>query len=178
MGRDIWTGLFLLFFIFVAHHSPSFKENHNWLIMKFNNPETNYIPVSVFSNDSIRLVYVSEVPYSPPQNKSFLYAGNIVAWSWEITLGERLLKIGDFPVTINIDASFPEEHYFVIPNIKGLCNRLQIFAGIYILSSYYHIRILLSKSMLWKRLWNLTELFPGQFIELPDAGTNKWKGGE
>ena len=191
MRRGVCTSLFLLYFILVAYHRHCFKEDHNWFIVEFNNPDikengsfvynfaltgsspdTTSTSVTTFSNDNTRLVPVSEVPYLPPLNKSILYAGNVVAWSWGITLGDRLLRIGNSPITINIDASFQEEHYFVIPNVKGLCNRLQVFAGVYILSSYYRIRILLSKSMLWKRLWNLTELFPGQFIELPDSGTH------
>lgn len=184
--------IFFWFFFLLTCHFHSIQENQNGFTMHFidagnqrnesimNQPmmhtssiETESIPVSLMSNGSMRLIPVSEVPYIPPKNRSHLYAGNIVAWSWGITMGDRLKKLGVSPITINIDASFKESRYFVIPNIKGLCNRLQIFTGVYILSSYYHIPVIISKSMLWRELWNLKEMFPGQFIEIPDSGIGK-----
>ena len=57
---------------------------------------------------------------------------------------------------------------FVIPNIHGLCNRLQLISGIYYLSSRDNIPILISSSMFWKTLWNLTEKFDNQFVEISD----------
>ena len=81
-----------------------------------------------------------------------------------------LKKNENIPIKYNIDVSFTQSRYFVIPNVKGLCNRLQLFAGLYILSSYFRIPIILSSSMEWSKYWNLRESFPGQLIELPDRG--------
>lgn len=57
---------------------------------------------------------------------------------------------------------------FIIPNINGLCNRLSVLSGIIYLSNRDRIPILISSTMMWKQLWNLTEQFPNQFIEVSD----------
>ena len=109
-----------------------------------------------------RLIPVSEIQYNTISNWSFPIFDDAYK------MIKILNKSETIPIKYNIDASFTKPKYFVIPNIKGLCNRLQLFAGLYILSSYYRIPIILSSSMGWSKYWNLRENFPGQLIELPD----------
>ena len=121
-------------------------------------------PDSIYRYQPIRLIPVSEVPYRTISDWGFPTVD-------KSKKSIRLLKKSEsIPIKYNIDASFTHSRYFIIPNVKGLCNRLQLFAGLYILSSYFHIPIILSSSMEWSRYWNLRESFPGQLIELPDRG--------
>ena len=120
--------------------------------------------ISISTKYTSGLISVMEVPYDPCSN------WNLRFFDYLISVIKLLKKSEQNPIKYNIDASFSQTRYFVIPNVKGLCNRLQLFAGLYILSSYYHIPIILSSSMEWSRYWNLNESFPGQFIELPDRG--------
>ena len=134
------------------NQSYSFQPNSS----QFSTPMTKY---------TFGLVPISKVPYEPYSNWNLLLFDYV---QWLITLLKRSESI---PIKYNIDASFTQSRYFVIPNVKGLCNRFQLFAGLYILSSYFHIPIILSSSMEWSKYWNLRESFPGQLIELPDRGT-------
>lgn len=117
-----------------------------------------------------RLVRVTEVPYKSPSDRTITYYGKRRISFNHKSMDSIIKRNGRDKLTYNIDASFKQSHYFVFPNIKGLCNRLQLFAGIYILSSYFRIPIILSKSMGWKQFWDMTEMFPGQLIEVPDRG--------
>lgn len=51
-------------------------------------------------------------------------------------------QIGSGSLTIDIENSFKLPYYFVIPNIKGLSNRLQLLSGLYIISSIHRIPII------------------------------------
>ena len=110
------------------------------------------------------LVSIEETAYRELHNWNFSFP------DYEAKIINILKSLNTSTLKYNIDASFTHSRYFVIPNVKGLCNRLQLFAGLYILSSYFHIPIILSSSMEWSRYWNLRESFPGQLIELPDRG--------
>ena len=111
-----------------------------------------------------RLVSIKEESYTEIHNWNFSFP------DYEEKMVKILKSLNTTALQYNIDASFKRPKYFVIPNIKGLCNRLQLLAGLYILSSYYHIPVIFSLSMGWRRYWDLRENFPGQFIELPDRG--------
>lgn len=117
-----------------------------------------------------KLVPITKVPYHSYSKRGFTYVNNRVVSFHGHSMGTYLKRTGAGKLTININASFKRKQYFVIPNLKGLCNRLQLLAGVYILSSYFQIPIILSKSMGWTQVWDLKEMFPGQFIELPDPG--------
>ena len=117
-----------------------------------------------------RLVPISEIPYESHTRNVISYFGNRAASFKHNSMDSIIKRNGRGELIINIDASFTQSRYFVIPNIKGLCNRLQLFAGIYVLSSYFRIPIILSKSMGWKQVWNMKEMFRGQLIEVPDRG--------
>lgn len=117
-----------------------------------------------------RLVSISEIPYKSHTKNIITYIGNHPVFFQHNSMDSIIQRNGKGELTINIDASFTQSRYFVVPNIKGLCNRLQIFAGLYIISSYFRIPIILSKSMGWKQVWNMKEMFRGQLIEVPDRG--------
>lgn len=143
--------------------SPSTREEP-----QFHPPSTNTTSVSLPEKPSEpivdRLVTIKEESYTEIHNWNFSFP------DYEEKMVNILKSLNTTALQYNIDASFKQPRYFVIPNIKGLCNRLQLLAGLYILSSYYHIPIIFSSSMGWRRYWDLRENFPGQFIELPDRG--------
>ena len=78
-----------------------------------------------------------------PENISYIYAFNEDGTYGTVDKpGNIFRRYSNKPLKYDISKSFREDKYFVLPNIKGLSNRLQLFSGIYIISSIYQIPII------------------------------------
>ena len=131
-------------------------------------------------NTSSLHVRVRQKQFYVLNSKEYSFIGNDTGSFAGVTpVPEVLHRIGSGPITMDLNR-LRSDRYFVIPNVKGLCNRLQLFAGLFILSSYHRIPIIripfsisslvVSSSMKWHVMWDLQESFPGQFVILPDPG--------
>ena len=71
----------------------------------------------------------------------------------------------------------------LLPNYKGLGNRLQLFSGLYFLSIRHRIPIistfsnwysdLVPQSALWHKVWTIRQNYTGQIVYVPDEGIAK-----
>ena len=75
------------------------------------------------------------------------------------------------------------QRMILLPNYKGLGNRLHLFSGLYFLSIRHRIPIistfsnwcsnLVPQSALWHKVWTIRQNYTGQIVYVPDEGIAK-----
>ena len=78
-----------------------------------------------------------------PKNISYVYAFNEDGRYGKVDKPGTIFKrYSNIPLKYDIFNSFRGDKYFVLPNLKGMSNRLQLFSGLYIISCIHKIPII------------------------------------
>ena len=74
-----------------------------------------------------------------------------------------------------------QHQLILLPNYKGLGNRLQLFSGLYFVSIKHKIPIIsniqclkysiVPYSAVWHKVWSIRQNYTGQIVYVPDEGS-------